>query len=93
MQDACGFNSVVVFVILKVMGRKPWHVAVVIVIRWCWDIDDGAATIMTAPLGLAHTAAATKGEGRGTTVSAAAAGRATTGGSIIDIDEGGHCFG
>ena len=77
MQDECGFDSVVVFVIPKVLGLKPRHIAVVIIIRWCWDIDDGAAAIMTAPLGLAHTAAATKGKDRGS----------------IDIDEGGHCFG
>jgi hypothetical protein len=79
MQDACGFNSVVVFAIPKVPGMKPRHIAVVIVIRRCWDIDDGAAAIMTAHLGLAHTAAATKGEGRVTVVSADAAGRATAG--------------
>ena len=69
MQDACGFDIVIV-------GRCCDIDDVSIV--------DGAAAIMVAHLGLARTAAAMKGGRRGTAVSAAAAGRAAAGGGIID---------
>ena len=85
MQDACGFDVIVVFAIPKVPGLKPRHIDDVID---AVSIGDGAAAIMVAHLGLARTAAATKGGRRGTAVSTAAAGRAAAGGGIID--GGGH---
>ena len=89
MQDACGFDIVIVYAI-----QKPWHIAVVIVRPWRCDIDadsivDGAAAIVVAAL--TRTAAATNGGVRGTAVSAAAAVRAPVGGRIND--GGGHWFG
>ena len=96
MQDACSFDIVVVFAIPKVLGLKPRHIAGVIFLPRCCDIDavsivDGAAAIRVAHLGLARMAAVTKGGKRGTAVSAAAAGRAAAGGRIIDGGE--HRFG
>ena len=62
MQDACGFDIDVVSAIPIVPGLKPRHIAVVID---AVSIGDGAAAIMVAHLGLARTAAATKGGEKG----------------------------